>query len=769
MRRLSLLVSAACAAAASVASLPLPVAAASPPPYVLIDLQQFGVSSSGFGINDAGQVTGSLQVDASTTDVFRYSTGVTTALGTLGGPSAIGTSINLTGEVAGWSNFDSSLVSHAFLWNGSAFVDLKTLAEGTPAASTANSYAFGLNDAAAVVGESEFNGTGTRAFLFNGTTHQLPLPGQYSFSGGMSINKQGQILVKAESPTNDAWIYSGYAADGTGGTYTQIPPLGAGGQVFGAQISNSGIVVGQATPPGDPFSQHAIRYAGGVTQDLGLVSPWIYSDASAINDAGLIVGCIYNDTDERGALYDGSWHDLNDLIAPGSGMVLGCAYGINNAGQITGEGLVNGQFHAYMLTPSTATPTGTDVVVSPTDTSTGTSPVSMTFSDVTGAGTTTLAIGSTGPPVPSGFTLGGGIYYDLSTTATYSGSITVCISYTGLTSPALWHYTGGTWVQVTPVSDNGTTICGSVSSLSPFALLMPAGGEPPAVAAGGPYSVNEGGSIALTADGFDPNNESLTYTWDLDGNGTFETPGKSVLFSAGALDGPTSLTVAVRATNTDGLFATDTTAINVANVAPTVGSLVLPAAPALLGATFVASGSFTDPAPADTHVAVWDWGDGTASPGSVTEASGTGTVTGSHAYFVTGSFTLRLTVTDDDGGSGSAQATFSVIYNVCPLFDPNKGSTGGVAPIKIALCDANGVDVSRADLSVTAVSTTAPGGLTSVGSANRGGRFRFDATLGTSGGYIYNLDTSRDPAGSYVITFRVGSEGYLYSVRFTLG
>ena len=60
--------------------------------------------------------------------------------------------------------------------------------------------------------------------------------------------------------------------------------------------------------------------------------------------------------------------------------------------------------------------------------------------------------------------------------------------------------------------------------------------HPPTVDAGGPYSVNEGGSVTLTATGSDPNGDSLTYAWDLDNNGSFETPGQSVNFAG--LDGP---------------------------------------------------------------------------------------------------------------------------------------------------------------------------------------------------------------------------------------
>jgi hypothetical protein len=43
--------------------------------------------------------------------------------------------------------------------------------------------------------------------------------------------------------------------------------------------------------------------------------------------------------------------DLNDLIASGSGWTLGDAVGINDAGQIVGNGMIGGNSHAYLLTP----------------------------------------------------------------------------------------------------------------------------------------------------------------------------------------------------------------------------------------------------------------------------------------------------------------------------------------------------------------------------------------------------------------------------------
>jgi hypothetical protein len=43
--------------------------------------------------------------------------------------------------------------------------------------------------------------------------------------------------------------------------------------------------------------------------------------------------------------------DLNDLIPAGSGFTLEYAQGINDAGQITDIGTIDGAMHAYLLTP----------------------------------------------------------------------------------------------------------------------------------------------------------------------------------------------------------------------------------------------------------------------------------------------------------------------------------------------------------------------------------------------------------------------------------
>ncbi len=139
------------------------------------------------------------------------------------------------------------------------------------------------------------------------------------------------------------------------------------------------------------------------------------------------------------------------------------------------------------ITVGGATPVGAGTVV---DTGGATPTATLTFDQVTAAGTTSVTTSTSAPTLPAGYQIGDPpAYYDIETTATYSGAIVVCISDAGV-DPAptnLLHYVGGGWQDITTSVDTANQrICGSTTSLSPFALvtrIATAPGAPTAVTA----------------------------------------------------------------------------------------------------------------------------------------------------------------------------------------------------------------------------------------------------------------------------------------------
>jgi len=130
-------------------------------------------------------------------------------------------------------------------------------------------------------------------------------------------------------------------------------------------------------------------------------------------------------------------------------------------------------------TPTRQTDLG-NVTVAPADETTGAQLATISFQNVTVAGSTTLTTTETAPALPAGFSVGDPpTYYEIETTATFTGTATVCIRYgaADYTDPAaltLLHFDAGAWVPaLNQTHDLGTqTICGQVTSFSPFAVAQ---------------------------------------------------------------------------------------------------------------------------------------------------------------------------------------------------------------------------------------------------------------------------------------------------------
>ncbi len=121
--------------------------------------------------------------------------------------------------------------------------------------------------------------------------------------------------------------------------------------------------------------------------------------------------------------------------------------------------------------------------------------------------------------------------------------------------------------------------------------------------------------------------------------------------------------------------------VTVNNVAPSLDDISAPVDPVAVNNSVSISASFTDPG-FDTETFTYDvdWGDATIDedqvPSSVTNGSPgvptIGTINDTHSYTMPGVYTVRVTLTDDDGGSDQS------IYQYIVVYDPDDGFvTGG--------------------------------------------------------------------------------------------
>ena len=96
----------------------------------------------------------------------------------------------------------------------------------------------------------------------------------------------------------------------------------------------------------------------------------------------------------------------------------------------------------------------------------------MSFADVLTDGLTTVTRLEGAPALAPGYLSNGALYFDVSSTATYFGDITVCLPYDpgSLIEPRLLHLDGSEWIEVTISIDQANgVVCGLTDGLSPFA------------------------------------------------------------------------------------------------------------------------------------------------------------------------------------------------------------------------------------------------------------------------------------------------------------
>ncbi|HWE06084.1 MAG TPA: hypothetical protein VG274_05200 [Rhizomicrobium sp.] len=249
---------------------------------------------------------------------FKDQNGAMSALPTLGGDNGFATGINGSGQIVGW-------------------------AENTVQDPTCNAPQV-LQFEAVVWGPK-------------GQVTQLPAIENDPDSAATAINDQGQVVGISGICSNAiGGLSAAHMVLWQNGAATNLGSLGGIAWNTPMDISQKGHVTGFSDLPGDGGNSpnfHAFFWApkGGI-QNLNTLPGDAISEGLGINDKDQVVGASYPSS-HAFIWQNGVMTDLNNLVAPGTTLVLIDAQEINDAGAITGEAQDpnTGAISAFVATP----------------------------------------------------------------------------------------------------------------------------------------------------------------------------------------------------------------------------------------------------------------------------------------------------------------------------------------------------------------------------------------------------------------------------------
>ncbi|MBD3667059.1 MAG: DUF3466 family protein [Kangiella sp.] len=365
-------------------------------PYEVIDLGGLGGNYSvAFGINEQGVAVGTANgaLDDNNERLFNghaaiYTDSFATDLGVLeNGSLSEATDINSSMIAVGYSN----VITETELENGGTSTTVENFAtlfdngavQKLPShENLVQTKAYALNNNNLIVGTGFFLPEGSqeayeRGFVYdhNNGTYTLvdPLTGEQERQSYLvDINEAGMALGYSDAFLNaTTFTIKSFVFDTSNGEISELPTF-ENSYTFAQGLNVHGEIVGSVQLTLSDTLQEAFYYDLSSGSEeltfLGFLQPEFNdSRARSINDNGQIVGraLISAPTLNEHAAFiyeNNEMKNLNELIACDSGWKLTEATDINNAGQIVGFGVKDGEIRAFRLDP-----TGGDVEVCETD------------------------------------------------------------------------------------------------------------------------------------------------------------------------------------------------------------------------------------------------------------------------------------------------------------------------------------------------------------------------------------------------------------------
>jgi len=313
------------------------------------------------------------------------------------------------------------------------------------------------------------------------------------------------------------------------------------------------------------------------------------------------------------------------------------------------------------------TGTGSSISVNPLDQNGAPrTDITLTFDNITATGATTVVVGPTGPALPAGFQLATTPpeFFDIVTTAQFTGSIKVCVNPAPAGSQLL-HFVNGLQDSSATLA-SGSGVCISVTSLSPFALVKPVvQNQALAITSASSATFQTGVAAAFTITTSGSPTAAISASGPLPSGVSFTDHGDGTA----TLSGPP-------AAGTGGTYAISLTATNGVNPdAHQSFVLTVDQAPAITSAnaatfTVGSAGSFTATA---TGYPAPQFSETGALPNGVMLNSATGALGGTPAAGTGGVYPLTLIASN--GISPSAQQSFVLTVNQAPAITSANGAT----------------------------------------------------------------------------------------------